>query len=356
MARPTRTNAEYFYHPASFRNDRRVKAIRARFGACGYGLLIMLIETLTDADNIELSLDEIEIELLAGDLSSTIEDITALIQLAEKVGLFIRSDTGLLKCPQLDEWLAPVFEKRNRSRAASLSGQKSNAPWARHTEIVFARDGNKCKHCAATSDLTLDHIIPRSAGGSDEITNLQTLCSHCNSAKGVKLSQPVTVITPVQNSTVQYSTEQLRKEKPTTSLRSENARKESEFFTDFWLAYPRKESKASALKSFAKLSPDEQAGAAQAAREWFGRRSDWIGADGTDFRPHPDTWLNKKRWQDLTEITITQTPIPQSHGNPTATAQHAGHYQQTRTAPSKFEYTDTDSLRAANLLLKSIGL
>ena len=116
MARPTRTNAEYFYHPATFRNDRRVKAIRARYGACGYGLLLMLIELLTDADNTALPTDEMEIELLAGDLSSTVEDVTNLIQAAEKVGLFGRNAAGMLKCPQLDEWLAPVFDKRNRAR------------------------------------------------------------------------------------------------------------------------------------------------------------------------------------------------------------------------------------------------
>ena len=125
MARPTRTNAEYFYHPSTFRNDRRVKAIRARYGACGYGLLMMLIELLTDAENTALPTDEMEIELLAGDLSATVEDVTNLIQAAEKVGLFARTNAGLLKCPQLDEWLAPVFEKRNRSRNTATASNLS---------------------------------------------------------------------------------------------------------------------------------------------------------------------------------------------------------------------------------------
>lgn len=123
MARPTRTNAEYFYHPASFRNDRRVKAIRARLGMAGYGLLLMLIEVLTDANNTELAPDEIEMELLAGDLGVDVTEIETLLQLAEKIGLFARSADGWLRCPQLDEWLVPVFEKRNRARNTALAAK-----------------------------------------------------------------------------------------------------------------------------------------------------------------------------------------------------------------------------------------
>jgi hypothetical protein len=121
MARPVRHNAEYFYHPASLRNDRRVKAIRARMGLAGYALLVMLLEVLTDADDTRLDTDEMEMELLAGDLGVSVTEIDSLLQIAEKVGFFARTEAGLLHCPQLDEWLAPVFEKRNRTRNAALT-------------------------------------------------------------------------------------------------------------------------------------------------------------------------------------------------------------------------------------------
>lgn len=51
-------------------------------------------------------------------------------------------------------------------------------------ERVYARDGHRCVACPSTENLTLDHWIPRSRGGTHEDTNLQTMCKGCNVAKG----------------------------------------------------------------------------------------------------------------------------------------------------------------------------
>lgn len=120
--------------------------------------------------------------------------------------------------------------------------------------------------------------------------------------------------TPVENSSTISRVELSKEEgKPSTPLRSvTRAGKEPAHFSDFWQAYPRKESRATALKAFEKLTSVEQAAAPAAVRDWFARRADWIGADGTDYRPHPTTWLNQKRWTDLTEITIL---TPDTHGS-----------------------------------------
>lgn len=51
---------------------------------------------------------------------------------------------------------------------------------------VFKRDDYRCVECGATNQdvrLHVDHIIPVSQGGSDELDNLQTLCEDCNLAK-----------------------------------------------------------------------------------------------------------------------------------------------------------------------------
>jgi hypothetical protein len=116
MARPSRNNADYFTHNADLRNDRRIKAIRARFGPAGYGLVVMLLEALTDADFTQLNTEELEMELLAGDFGVSVTEIYSLLQLAEKIEFFTRNEAGFLICPDLNKALEPVFEKRNKAR------------------------------------------------------------------------------------------------------------------------------------------------------------------------------------------------------------------------------------------------
>jgi len=52
---------------------------------------------------------------------------------------------------------------------------------------VYRRDGYRCVTCGSTDDLTLDHIIPWSLGGSDDASNLQTMCRPCNCRKGARV-------------------------------------------------------------------------------------------------------------------------------------------------------------------------
>jgi len=53
-------------------------------------------------------------------------------------------------------------------------------------KYVFQRDKYQCQSCGKTAletDLTIDHIIPLSRGGQNDISNLQTLCNTCNLKK-----------------------------------------------------------------------------------------------------------------------------------------------------------------------------
>ncbi len=52
---------------------------------------------------------------------------------------------------------------------------------------IFARDRNRCQYCGKrypTSELSLDHVIPRSMGGASGWENVVCACTGCNVRKG----------------------------------------------------------------------------------------------------------------------------------------------------------------------------
>ena len=48
---------------------------------------------------------------------------------------------------------------------------------------IIDRDGYVCQNCKTTKNLTVDHILALSNGGTDDLSNLQLLCRPCNSRK-----------------------------------------------------------------------------------------------------------------------------------------------------------------------------
>lgn len=52
---------------------------------------------------------------------------------------------------------------------------------------IYKRDRYKCQYCGATSRLTIDHVLAKCRGGTDDWNNLVVACSTCNSLKGDKL-------------------------------------------------------------------------------------------------------------------------------------------------------------------------
>lgn len=54
---------------------------------------------------------------------------------------------------------------------------------------IFARDRNTCQYCGkkfARSELNLDHVVPRSQGGTSIWENVVCSCHECNRRKGGK--------------------------------------------------------------------------------------------------------------------------------------------------------------------------
>lgn len=74
---------------------------------------------------------------------------------------------------------------------------RRQAHWSR--KGVLVRDNYTCVYCGisvgtvragklvAKSDLTIDHVIPKSRGGKDTWTNTACACANCNHRKGDRL-------------------------------------------------------------------------------------------------------------------------------------------------------------------------
>ena len=56
---------------------------------------------------------------------------------------------------------------------------------------VFARDDWTCQYCGARSNLTVDHVVPRSKGGDSSWTNIVASCAPCNRRKGDRLPHQI---------------------------------------------------------------------------------------------------------------------------------------------------------------------
>lgn len=68
-------------------------------------------------------------------------------------------------------------------RKTAFNGRKS---FTEAETAVLDRCGHVCHYCGSPDLLTMDHIIPRSKGGSDCASNLLSACQSCNASRGNK--------------------------------------------------------------------------------------------------------------------------------------------------------------------------
>lgn len=70
-------------------------------------------------------------------------------------------------------------------------------------------------------------------------------------------------------------------------------------FEEFWTAYPRKTAKQAAFKKWCQINPDmDLVRKMLTAIEQQSKSAQWTKDEG-QFIPHPATWLNQARWDDI---------------------------------------------------------
>ncbi len=86
---------------------------------------------------------------------------------------------------------SPSFEMR----LPSVVSLKTYVKPSRHPAFtrfnVFLRDRFSCQYCGKGEELTFDHVLPRSKGGTTVWENVVAACSACNLAKGDRLPDEV---------------------------------------------------------------------------------------------------------------------------------------------------------------------
>lgn len=62
----------------------------------------------------------------------------------------------------------------------------TGAEWRRVRQAVLERDGHLCVYCRERQATEVDHVVPKSRGGTDDPSNLVACCGPCNKAKSDK--------------------------------------------------------------------------------------------------------------------------------------------------------------------------
>jgi 5-methylcytosine-specific restriction endonuclease McrA len=74
--------------------------------------------------------------------------------------------------------------RRYRARLSGAVGSHTEEEW----QALLEQHDHKCVVCGTTENITRDHIIPLSKGGSDFIENIQPMCMVDNSRKNDQLN------------------------------------------------------------------------------------------------------------------------------------------------------------------------
>lgn len=65
----------------------------------------------------------------------------------------------------------------------ALTAQEERIRWLKIRGSILLRDDYRCRECGFYKHLEVHHIIPKSKGGSDDSSNLITLCIRCHAKK-----------------------------------------------------------------------------------------------------------------------------------------------------------------------------
>jgi 5-methylcytosine-specific restriction endonuclease McrA len=77
----------------------------------------------------------------------------------------------------------PSCERAHNQARGSATARGLGARYQRRRPYILARDGYVCGLCGGLGADTVDHIVPRALGGTDDDANLRAAHGRCNSGR-----------------------------------------------------------------------------------------------------------------------------------------------------------------------------
>jgi len=163
---------KWFRHDVPVRRDDKTWELIDRHSLEGYAIWMIVLEDLHQAARKNC-------QVVVNDL--WVKQTSKTFKIEDGVLASVLNTLAELDLISADRWAEKVLFSQTVKDYCDLQYRYSG--YRKHQSVVFNRDGYQCVYCKAIENLTLDHVIPQSRGGSHESDNLVCACASCNSRK-----------------------------------------------------------------------------------------------------------------------------------------------------------------------------
>ncbi len=276
MARPTKTGLEYFPLDVGFLRDKKVRLLRAEYGASSVVFVLYVLCKVYEGDGYYLTWDKDELLIAADELRESPQYISEVLQGCLSRSIFdsgVFQMFGVLTSAGIQRRYLRSCEKRDEIQIINRYwllniGEKKDVPASIRDKVAFIGV----------------------FGGKNPVNSPENpVNSHGNPQSKVKESKVKESISPPT---------------PHGGIGGDYPKYKPEWFERFWVLYPKHEKRIATITEWDKLRPNRKLCDIMAnAIRRQAKMVSWQ-KEGGRYIPCADAWLRGKRWEDeITQIT-----------------------------------------------------